>query len=214
MSVNKNNNKIWTPEEDEFLLESFGFTSMKYMKGRLKRSEDSIKQHYRELTGSLDMHLAGGFLSPRQIGPILGVEHSTVINWIHDHGLKSKQFHKSDSNNQEKRYRHFIDPQDLWSWIAQNKNRINFSQIVRGEILPEPDWLEEEIKKAEYKKPPKNWTTAEDEAAWFWWKGGVNYREIAKRLHRPEKGTQSRLTIIRKRKGVAHVKTSKTQAYV
>jgi hypothetical protein len=204
----QNTKKAWTPEDDDFLLESYGLTSMKYMMGRLKRTEEAIRQRYKELTGSKDVYMAGGMLSPRQVGPALGVDHRTVTDWIHHHGLKAKQLNKPIGEDKEKNYRYFLDPYEIWRWVGKNRERVNFARVIRGEILPEPSWLEDEIKKSQYVKPPKNWTDAEDEAAWFWWQSGVNYREIAKRLDRPEKGTQRRLTVIKKRKGVAHVKTN------
>lgn len=188
----------WTEEEDEFLLDSFGSANMKHMIRKLSRSEHSIKQRYRDLVGQKDMHVAGGYLTPRQMASSLGVNYRTIHNWIHNFGLPAHQFHKVDDS--KKNYRFFIDPNQFWRWLAKNKERVNFSLVKRGIILPEPDWLEVEIKNAVPLKPPRNWSTEEDEEAWYLYNKGVNYREIARQLGRPELGTQRRLTVIRKRK--------------
>ena len=179
---------------------------MKYMIRRLKRSEEAIRQKYKELTGFKDMNLAGGLFSPPEVASVLGVSPRTVMDWIHRGGLNAKQLHRARKS--DKNHRYFIDPDDLWRWLEKNKHRVNFAHVQRGILLPEPDWLEEEIKRAKAVKRPINWTIEEDELAWFWWQSGVNYREIARRLGRPEKGTQRRLTVIRKRKGEVHQKTN------
>lgn|GEM_PF-2712175 len=201
-----NQKRIWSDKDKEFLLESYGIKSMSYLIRHLKRSKEAIHQKYKELMGFQDMNLAGGLLSPPQVAEALGVNHRTVIQWICHFGLKAKQLHKVTKS--DKRYRYFIDPYDLWKWIELHKERVNFAHIKRGIILPEPKWLDEEITKAKQVKRPTNWTQEEDEAAWFWWQSGMNYREIARRLGRPEKGTQRRLTVIRKRKGETHRKTN------
>lgn len=202
----QNAKKKWTIEDEEFLLESYGVASMKHLVGRLRRSEEAIQQKYKEITGTKDLNMAGGLLSPRQIAPALGVDHRTIVDWIQHHNLKAKQLNRR-SKYDSRHFRYYVDPIDLWKWIARHKEKINFSHVKQGELLPEPKWLEEEIRKSSYMKRPTSWTKAEDEVAFSWWQSGVNYREIAKRLNRPEKGTQRRLTYLRKKKGVTHAKT-------
>ncbi len=201
-----NSKKIWTTDDDEFLLDSYGNTGMRYMVRELQRSEDAIRLRHKELTGTMDMHIAGGYITPRYLASVIGVDQRTVVYWIQESGLKAKQFHKNIKGDKN-RYRYFIDPYDFWNWLENNKQRVNFSHIERGVLLPEPYWLDDEIRKATSLKRPKSWTEEEDELAWMLWQGGVNYRDIARCLNRPEKGTQRRLTAIRKRKNERHVKT-------
>jgi hypothetical protein len=193
--------KLWTTEEEDILLESYGSTTVKTLVKRLGKSEDAIKQKMKELTGSYDMHAAGGLFTARQVAPALGVDHRTVCEWIKTMGFPAKQLNRKTKHS-DKNYQYFIDPYEVWRWVSKNKERVRFAHMERGLLLPEPHWLDAEIKKDAKKglKRPTNWTDEEDELAWFWYKGGVNYREIARRLGRPEKGTQRRLTVIRKKK--------------
>jgi|SRR5579875_1347935 len=192
-----NHKKIWTPEQEEFLLESYGSTTMKYMIKVLGKSETAIKQKIKELMGTYDMHAIGGLYSARYVAQALGVEVRTICDWIHRYQFPAKQL-----NNKKKNYQYFIDAYEAWRWVKLHKERVNFAHVKKGILLPEPAWLDDEIKKDMAKgiKRPTCWTKEEDESAWFWYKGGMNYREIAKRLGRPEKGTQRRLTLIRKHK--------------
>lgn len=192
--------RLWTSEEETILMESFGVASIKYLMGKLKRSEESIKYKYRRMTGSVDPNLAGGMISPVEIAEVFHVSHRTVLYWIHHKGLVYKQLNRT-SKTSDKNHRYYIDPFELWKWVKKNKKSINFSLITRGVILPEPEWLEQEIKQATLKKRQISWTIEEEEAAYFMWQNGVHYSVIAKKLKRSEKGTQRRLTLIRQRKG-------------
>jgi hypothetical protein len=198
--MNYNHKKNWTKDQEQFLLESYGCTTLLYISNKIGKSEEAVKLKIQDMTGSYDMHAAGGTLTARQVAMSLGVEHRTLIEWIRNRSFPARQLNKK--TNVYKSYHHFIDPHDVWRWVAKNKERINFAYVQRGILLPEPDWLAEEIKQAVANqiKRPKNWTSEEDELAWYLYKGGVNYREIARRLNRPESGTQRRLTVIRKRK--------------
>ncbi|UOE58007.1 hypothetical protein [Cytobacillus oceanisediminis] len=200
----KNYKKFWTPEQEEILLESYGIAGMQYLMDRLGKSADAIQIKYYELTGTKSIHKSAGTLTAREVADALGVSHNTLIDWINNADFPASQ--KFKMRKESKRRVYSIDPEKVWSWVAKNKKRINFAHIQRRVILPEPAWVEEEVKKALQKplKRPKNWTFEEDEQAWKWWQEGVNFREIARRLKRPIYGTQRRLTAIKKRKQGLH----------
>lgn len=189
--------KKWTPEEEQFVLDLFGSTTIQYMMDRLNRSSNSIVLKYQELTGSRDAQATGGFVSPPIVAEALGVSHRTITLWIKQHKLPAKRLHQQRKIS--KSYCYSLDPAAVWKWVAKNKERVNFSQVKKGVLLPEPRWLEKEIQNATYVKPPRNWTKEEDNIAWTLYKSGLGYREIAKHLNRPEKGTQRRLTTILKK---------------
>lgn len=196
----KNHKKIWTKEQDDFLLEYYGSATVKWVADRLGKTEHAIRQRLQVIDGSCDTYISSGMLSPRQIAPALGVSHNTIVNWIRYHDFPAKRLH--EVKDTEKRYRYFVDSGLAWKWIKKNKQRINFAHYKYGILLPEPKWLSEEITKAKQNiiKRPTNWTKGEDDIAWFWYQGGMGYREIAARLKRPETGTQRRLTTIKKNK--------------
>lgn len=193
----RNQGKPWTYDQEQYLLDAYGNVTLPFLCNKLGKSMDSIKQKYKDLTGHCDPYIASGLYSPREVAPVLGVEHRTVIDWIRHRGFPAKRLHKDEDY-----HRYYIEPSEMWKWVEENKDRIPFAHVKQGVFLPEPIWLAQEIRNAIKKglKRPIKWTKEEDELAWWWHKGGVNYREIARRLGRPESGTQRRLTKIRKMK--------------
>jgi hypothetical protein len=196
----KNSKKDWTPEQEEFLLESYGVAGIQFMMDRLGRTQESIEQKYKELTGSKDVRLAVGTFSAHEVGEILGVSHRTIIDWIYLQGFPGKQLKKL--RNDGKRRIYTIDPYEMWRWVGKNRERVNFAHVKLGVALPEPEWLADEIKKAHKNiiKRPTTWTKEEEEAAWFWYRSGVPTKEIALKLNRPFKGTQAKMARIAKKK--------------
>lgn len=199
----KNHKKQWTDEQISFLLDSYGQKPINYLIKKLKKSEDAIKLKMQELTGSYSLLEAGGLFTARQIGPILGVNERSVIEWIHHRELPAKRLREPDTNGVTgPNLRFYIDPSELWKWIESNKERIPFQHLQRGILLPEPDWLDQEVKKASTVKTkrPTNWSTTEKERAWNLYNQGLSPREISEILHRPYKGTQRQISQIRKSK--------------
>ena len=199
----------WTREEEEELLEMYGTVSMYALEKKFSRSVVAIKLKHSQLTGTVDVNLASGTLSASEVATAIGVKSKTVVNWIHHFNLPATQRNKAYDSNERARFS--ISPDSFWRWASKNKERIPFQLLERNMISPEPPWVEDEVKKALKQNLSKiniNWTHQEDETAYFWWKSGMNYREVAKRLGRPEKGTQRRLTFIKKKKEQKQLKTS------
>lgn len=200
--------RIWTPEEEEELLESYGTVSMVALEKKFHRSIAAIRLKHAQLTGTADVNLASGTLTASEIATAVGVSHKTVVNWIHHFQLPATQRYKQHGSSQRARYS--ISSVSFWRWASKNKERIPFQLLERHIILPEPPWVEKEVQQSLKEKPFKlnvDWSIQEDETAYFWWMSGMNYRDIAKRLNRPEKGTQRRLTYIKKLKTQNHAKS-------
>lgn len=204
----KNSKRLWTPEQEEFLLESYGIAGIQYIMDRLGRSAESIRHKMKELTGSQNIRESVGTFSAREIADVLGVDNKTILTWIETRKFPARQLYKLRKDTKRRAY--MIEPENVWKWAAKNKERINFLNVKRGILIPEPKWLNDEVKQARLKplKQPTNWTREEDEAAWFMWQSGKNHREIAAALNRSENGTQRRLGYLRKLKGVKHKKVS------
>lgn len=191
----------WTDEEKEDLLVMYGSKPLKQLERYFDRSENAIKIKHYELTGTKDVFLATGALSTQEVGAALGVSSATVINWIKYYGLPC--FQQNKGLGAKTRWRYSIEPEVFWKWASKNRDKVPFCRLKRQAILPEPDWLETQIESSFLKregKGNKNWTNKEDEEAWGMKQMGLGYRQIAKHLNRPEKGTQKRLTVIKKRK--------------
>lgn len=207
-NIPRNYKRNWTKEQEIEVAEQFGSVSALYLARKLGRGESAIIQKYQQQTGSYDLHQASGTLSPGQLAKIVGVTSRTILHWIHNFDLPADQKHKKKNDDENQRRKYYIDAEKFWKWAENNKHRINFSKIEEGKLLPEPKWLEEEIKKSK-KEIPSNkyvgWTTQEQEMAWNWFKNGVHYKIIASRLGRSEKGTHNRLMSIKRKKESLHV---------
>lgn len=202
--------RYWTDEEVNYLLDNYGIVSMQRLMDVLNRSETAIRLKYYDMFGTYDFHSSSGTLTARQVAKVLGVSDSTLCIWIKNLNFPAAQKMRT-RNKKDARYEYYIEPKKAWDWVKKNKERINFAHVKRKDMLPEPDWLDDEIKKAQqnFLKRPTAWTEREDEIAFSLMKMGVNYREIAKHLNRPEKGTQRRLTFLRKVNKVVHKKAKK-----
>lgn len=198
----KNQKKQWSLEEEEYLLEHFGTKSILALQKELQRSAESIKQKYYQLMGQREMSVSGGYLTPSEIAPILGVSRRTINHWIRHQGLKARQFHGPKEKAHVSGYRFFIDPMDLWKFLHDHPGLVNYKLIQRGVLLPEPDWFEAARKAAPTLKPKKNWTKEEDALAYRLWKEGTSLKDIAIRLQRPYQATYQRLTRLKKKQEI------------
>lgn len=194
----RNHRKKWSEEDEQYLVDNYGTVSMAVLMRNLGRDEEAIKMKYRTLEGIMDMHIAGGMLSTQMIADAIGKSHRAVYGWIKNKGLPATQKHKG-THETRNHYRFFIKPEDFWKWAEKNKKLISFATFKRGVILPEPDWLEEEVKSAIIIKSGP-WTKEEEEATWFWYKGGTKPREIAEMLDRTVRSVQHKLTKLKKEK--------------
>lgn len=194
-------NKNWSEEDLELLMELYGNVGMNILMKRLQRTESAIQFKALEVLGSADMCYIGGLMSGPQIADALSVGRSTVLLWVNKRGLPARYLTRVSGRSTENQHI-FIEPTDFWNWLKNNKDRVNFARIKRGVILPEPDWLDEEIKKVPFLNKRKSWTKEEEEYAYFLYEGGMNYQDIADKLDRPPRSVVSKLGRIKEKKGV------------
>ncbi|MEK4781060.1 hypothetical protein NST86_33370 [Bacillus sp. FSL L8-0199] len=205
----RNHKKLWTHEEEQDLLDMYGIYSFLYLTRYFGRTTLAIKEKFNALTGVRDTSTTEGSITIAQLSEAIGVTDRTILNWIKHLKLPATQIHKQRSDTRRRIY--YINPELFWDWAKLHKDRIPFFKLKRDLLHPEPKWLENEMRSFKQNnisiKTNTSWSEEEDELAWYLWKNGVNYRKIAQKLGRPEKGTQRRLTIIKKRKeGINHDK--------
>lgn len=197
----ENHQKQWTPELDSKLEEMVSSNrTYRTIAKALGRSQEAIERRIVRL-GIEDKHLATGTLSAKALAEIVGVDPSTVIKyWIKENGLPAQQkSFRGDKNKKHKPY--YIFPEDFWEWAESRKKYIQFSKIERGILLPEPDWLEEELK-FEFHHPlakqRKIWTDEEDDQLWhMYYTKGMLQKEIAQQLKRTKSSVEKRLKRLR-----------------
>lgn len=191
----------WTSEEDDYLLESYGTITIQAIAKHLKRPARGCRQRYYKLTGTYDS-LVDLNLSTSFVADVLGVTKTTINKWIREYDFPSLKFYKqpSDSKTNKCRY-NYIKGEDVWKWVRKNPNRVNFSQIKLGVILPEPEWLVEKVNEAKknMRKRPVAWTQQERDYLLFaYFTLGYSTQEIADHLHRGVSGVCDKLYLIRK----------------
>lgn len=201
--ITENHQKKWTPELDDMLYEWVSANrSYNYMAKELGRSPISIERRIIRL-GIEDKHLMTGTLSAKGLAEIVHVDPKTVIDWIKKQGLPAVQ--KTFRYRQDRKHKpYYINPEDFWVWAGERKHKIIFSKIERGLLLPEPDWLREEIRK-EYQNPlakqKKPWTEEEDEKLWtMYYRRGMLQKNIAIELKRTKDSVERRLSRLRKQR--------------
>lgn len=132
--------KEWTKREIDYLASNIGFKKWSTIAKKLDRSLSSIKMKaYRE--NLANSKLNKGTPTATELAETLNVDTKTVIYWINHFELPATK-----RIAREKRKFWFIDVEEFWEWAEQNKERIDFSKIERNVLIPEPEWLEEEIR--------------------------------------------------------------------
>lgn len=189
MRVCKNKNKTWTKSEIDYLLNSYGETTLEGLSKKLGRSEEAILAKYYSLTGEYSYILASGKLTVPMIVEALGVNKTTVNRWINRDGLPSTKYIGKRNSS------HLIEYKDFWKWLEQNKCRIDFLKAKTKVLCSEPKWYHEEIKKAKLKGTNKRreWTIKEVQTAIFMKNNGYSYEEIGKHLNRTKLSVQRKL---------------------
>lgn len=188
----------YTEEEEAYLLDSYGEVSMMGMMRHLGRSQAAIRQKMLASEGTHDLTLLSGTFTTKQVADALGVTARTINDWVANRGLKAKRLNRTAG---KKRFRQFLSADDVWAFVKANREAFAFGKVTTGILLPEPDWLADEVARAKRTplKRPVNWTPQEDAQALSLDSQGVHYTDIALRLQRPAGGVWRRISLLRKR---------------
>lgn len=132
--------RIWTSEEDEFLIEKWGNSSVKYISKKLKRSVKAVKiRAFRLDLG--EFHSAGDLLMVKDLIIALGYSYvEQVIDKfvMNDFPIKYIEYHK-------KRYRK-VSIDEFWKWAEKNKDVVTFANFEKNSLGKEPSWVDEKRK--------------------------------------------------------------------
>jgi transcriptional regulator with XRE-family HTH domain len=196
-----NRHKKYTKEEDSMLEEWVSNQyQYKYMARKLGRDVNAIARRIERLAiGS--KHLLSGTFSASELARIVGYSSSTVADiWINEQGLPAEK--KAFMGEVKASTRYYIKADDFWKWAEPRKDSIRFSNIERGTLLPEPDWLHDQLKKQYYEpERRKYWTPAEDQRVWYlFYEKQMMQKDIAKEFGVSRISIQKRVAKIRAEK--------------
>lgn len=175
--------KIWTEQEEEYLINKYGKTKISEMAKRLNRTESSVEKKIKRMKLGPSFENQDEFTAV-ELSRTLGRSRSIILNWIYSGKLKATL----KVTGKKKKYQ-MIKPKDFWNFAKDNPKLMKWEKFERGIIIPEPEWLDEEIEKYmrnRYKNNDKKWSKMEDCLLINYYKKGIQLKEIGKLMGRTE----------------------------
>ena len=174
----------WSTEELEYLEDSWGSVNLISIAKKLNRSVAAVKLKAQRIgLGDPIKHYNG--ISISELSKVINIHYAILKNWESKYNfpVKYKKF------TQEKKVR-VIKYSDWWKWAEQNKQMIDFSRFERGDLGPEPSWVEEKRKADQrlkiIKPKPHNtpWSKEDISRLKYFVEKGFTYPEICDQLKR------------------------------
>ena len=157
----KNSGKHWTKEEISILLEKYSNITLRSLARELGRTELAIQKKIEDIFNSRKRTVSDGYFSTTEIGEILGVNKATVARWVKNYDFPATQLQKKNAvGNKNNHYVYLINPDDVWGWVKDNRDKMNVyaGSIKRGIILPEPKWLIKDFEENTWYGRHEEWT--------------------------------------------------------
>lgn len=192
----KNHGKRWSDEDDNYLQERWGRTTIEKLAEKLERTEESIRQRSITLNLGRWQEAGGIYIGPTQISELIGMSLKGVYYWIETNKLPARSVKKN------KNHIHQVDMLDLIKFLEENQDLWDSRNLERFGLGQEFKWLKEK-RKRDLKKHTKHrepWTKADDERLLELYKQGLTPDEIAEELKRTSTSIVVRLSK-RRRKG-------------
>lgn len=196
----------WTEKDIEFLENSIGVYSYDRIAKKLGKTPTAVKSKVDKL-GIGNTKLASGLITVHELAKCLCVCSKTVKKFAENHGLPTVQrdfrIKKEDG---VKRLLTYIDIDKFWKWATENKDLINWYQLPKYALTPEPEWLEERRKEDYQKwlKRPRPWTPEQDAQVWhLFYTEGKTQKEIGVIMNRTKISIEKRIKKLREQKLVA-----------
>ena len=154
--------KKWTPEEDAYLSEMWGYVSIDGLGKHLNRSRNSVIVRVRRL-GLPPFLESGDYVTMNQLLHALGygsVHAYHVKSWVEERGFPMKIKMRSSKARVKVVY---LD--EFWAWAEKNRSFVDFSRMEPLALGQEPAWVQEQ-RRIDYRsfaiqrKDP--WTEQED----------------------------------------------------
>lgn len=184
----------WTPEEEEYLQESWGSVSIQTMCSTLNRSKAAIITRSQKL-GLGSFILSGDYITLNQLlvactGTKAAYSYKTT-SWVKNRGLPVHT-----RLIREKRVK-VVYLEEFWPWAEKNRSFLDFSKMEPLILGEEPEWVAEQRRKdyqayAHQRKDP--WTAYEDiQLARLLKEHKYGYAELSDKLHRSAGAIQRRI---------------------
>ena len=185
--------KEWTDEEVDYLLAKLGNARIPVIAENLDRTVASVELKLKRM-GLYNIREQTGKIPMGTLARQLGVDRSTVRNWVVNHDLPCTMQRIKD-----KKMFSLIEAEDFWEWAEDNKEKINFSAIEKHSIPPEPHWVDS-MRNIERKPNYRPWTTKEERIVQEELSKGSSYAEIGKKLNRSSTSVGTKYSRMKRQK--------------
>lgn len=185
--------KVWSAEEEEYLVENWGKATFKQLCIQLNRSKDSIRRKAMRMELGRSIDCSGRFLTVYRVSQLLGKKRESVLNW-EKKGLKIVTSTISGNKN------YVIKIPDLLIWLEKNQDQWNSLKLEPFAFGIEPEWLKQkrrdDLSSRTLKNYNKKWKTAEDMKIAYLYKKGMSPKEIFEEVDRTKTAIERRLNRI------------------
>lgn len=155
-------NRRWTPEEEAYLAESWGYVSFAGICNHLGRTQNAVIVKVRRM--GLPPYLeSGDYISVHQLLLALGYtggDGYKLKSWVENRGFPVRKKRRGSSTTRVV----YLD--EFWEWAEKNRSFLDFSKMEPLALGEEPEWVAEQRRKdyaalSFQRKDP--WTPAEDD---------------------------------------------------
>ena len=187
----------WTIEEEMYLCEHWGHTSIRGISEHLNRSEGAIilRAQRLKLGAFLD---AGDYITVNQLFKALGAgrgDSYKLISWVKNRGLPIKK--------KKVRNCHFriIKISDFWKWAHDNMDILDFTKMELYALGDEPEWVAEKRKTDSLRNRTRSlakWSAVEDQRLEYLLnRKAYTTDQIAEELRRSEGAVVRRISTLK-----------------
>lgn len=174
-----NKTRSWTKEEIEYLEDNYGAISLNTIAKNLNRTPEAVAAKKDKLKlGSV--FNATEYLTVPQLAEIVGVDKTTVADWIKNKYLNAT---KKVLHTKGKYWR--IKTSDFWKFAKEYPKFIDYSKFEENSLGKEPSWVK--YARKNYKRPrngAKPWTKTQEALLKKYWNEGKTNKEIGELLGR------------------------------
>lgn len=191
----------WTPEDLEYLEESWGYTSLGAMAKSLQRTESAIRRKAQYMNLGSSRYAGGIMYSPPQIAKMLGKCVKETYRLINEGVIIAKR--KKLVN--ERAYQVHID--DLLEFLKNHPDKWDSRNVEEFAFGIEPDWMKEKRKNdMELPQSQKSWNKYEESRLMELVREGYSMKEISEEMGRTVNAVYQRTNRMRRKGALNPVK--------
>ena len=129
-----NNGKLWTADEEEYLLNQYNKMAYSAIGKKLGRTESAVRTKLFKLGCVVTDILDEQGYTMAYVAKALNVNPKVVKTWMSKYDLPHAKVKRGKNSF------YLIDGVDFWKWAEDHSDLINFRYLEEYAILPQPAW--------------------------------------------------------------------------